>query len=409
MPNNNLPPGWGNRDSSAKPNWGNPNNEPTNPENDITTDSDVRKNTENAPIPKEKITDNPKAEFTNDSSSIAKNEEIKKEPVEAAVSEQSVDTVQKSAEKTPGKSKAPVIVLSILLVIVIIAFVVFAFLYFTKENPEDSAVSVSNSISETTTESTITESTTSTTTITTSSAATSTAAISETTTTAAALLSADEYVGVWHMENSAESELTIHSIDSSTVTFSLWYYRLCSLDNLTAAIERNSAYFYDDEIEGILTFDDGSIRLYVTMSDIPGIPSQYEEVYRIRMDESVQYGNETQHFSEPYIIQVTNPELPIYDAPSYNAKIVGTITVNEKYTIVEEYVEDGQPPAYRTWGRLKSGLGWINIYDATIADDSFDMDETPNVWCPNCGYGFFTTGVGTEGFTCPNCGHNWLP
>ena len=378
MPNNNLPPGWGNRDSSAKPNWGNPNNEPANQENDITTDSDVRKSTENAPIPKEKITDNPKAEFVNDSSSIAKNAEIKKEPVEVTVSEQPVDIVQKSAEKTPGKSKAPVIVLSILLAIVIIAFVVFAFLYFTKESPNDDAVSVSNSISETTTELTIAESTTSTTTtITTTSAATSTAATSETTTTAAALLSADEYVGFWHMENSAESELTIHSIDSSTVTFSLWYYSLCSLDNLTAVIERNSAYFYDDEIEGILTFDDGSIRLYVTMSDIPGIPSQYEEVYSMRVDESVQYGNEMQHFSEPYIIQVTNPELPIYDAPSYSAKIVGTITDNEKYTIVEEYVEDGQPPAYRTWGRLKSGLGWINIYDATMSYSDDGSNKSP--------------------------------
>lgn len=382
MPNNNLPPGWGNRDSSAKPNWGNPNNEPANQENDITTDSDVRKSTENAPIPKEKITDNPKAEFVNDSSSIAKNAEIKKEPVEVTVSEQPVDIVQKSAEKTPGKSKAPVIVLSILLAIVIIAFVVFAFLYFTKESPNDDAVSVSNSISETTTELTIAESTTSTTTsttttITTTSAATSTAATSETTTTAAALLSADEYVGFWHMENSAESELTIHSIDSSTVTFSLWYYSLCSLDNLTAVIERNSAYFYDDEIEGILTFDDGSIRLYVTMSDIPGIPSQYEEVYSMRVDESVQYGNEMQHFSEPYIIQVTNPELPIYDAPSYSAKIVGTITDNEKYTIVEEYVEDGKPPAYRTWGRLKSGLGWINIYDATMSYSDDGSNKSP--------------------------------
>ncbi len=33
----------------------------------------------------------------------------------------------------------------------------------------------------------------------------------------------------------------------------------------------------------------------------------------------------------------------------------------------------------------------------------------PNVYCPNCGYGFFTTGVGTDGFFCPECGHNWLP
>lgn len=149
MPNNNLPPGWGNRDSSAKPNWGNQNNEPANQENETISDSDVSKSTENAPVQKEKIPDNPKAEFTDDSSSIVNNEEVKTEPIEKIpISEQPVDTVQKDVEKISGKSKAQVIVLSILLVIVIIALIVFAFLYFTKDNPDDNAVSVSNSISE---------------------------------------------------------------------------------------------------------------------------------------------------------------------------------------------------------------------------------------------------------------------
>lgn len=36
-------------------------------------------------------------------------------------------------------------------------------------------------------------------------------------------------------------------------------------------------------------------------------------------------------------------------------------------------------------------------------------EDVPNVSCPNCGYSWFTTGVGTEGFTCPNCGFNWAP
>lgn len=299
------------------------------------------------------------------------------EPIETVVSEQPVDTIQKNAEKTPAKSKTPVIALSILLGIVSIALVVFAFLYFTKDNPDDNAVSVSNSVLETTTELTTTESSTSTTTATTTSATTSTTTISETVTTAAALLNEADYVGFWHIENNAENELTIHSIDASTVTFSLWYYRLWSVENLTATIERNSAYFRDDEIEGFLTFNNGSIRLSVTMSNIPGLPSQYEEVYSMRVDESVQYGNEMQYFFEPYIIQVTNPELAIYDAPGYSANIVGTITDYEKYTIVEEYVEDGQSPAYNTWGKLKSGVGWINIYDATMLYNDYESDESP--------------------------------
>lgn len=33
----------------------------------------------------------------------------------------------------------------------------------------------------------------------------------------------------------------------------------------------------------------------------------------------------------------------------------------------------------------------------------------PNEWCPNCGYGFFTTSIDYDGFECSYCGHNWLP
>ncbi len=129
-----------------------------------------------------------------------------------------------------------------------------------------------------------------------------------------------------------------------------------------------------------------------------------------RHEHSWEYdGFDTAADFEPYVIEVTNPKLSIYDSPSYSANIVGEITDKNKYTIVEEYIEPGQTSIGYTWGKLKSGLGWINMYDATIVDDSFYEEETPNVWCPNCGYGFFTTGVGTEGFICPNCGHNWLP
>ena len=205
---------------------------------------------------------------------------------------------ENNSEERSKKSNTPIIVLIILLVVAVIALIAFAFLYFTKDNPDDNIVSVSNSISETTTESAVTESTTSTTTTTTTTETTTTqitTSTTETTTTPiAALLNEEDYIGYWHIENCAENELTIHSIDAPTVTFSLWYYRLWSIDYLTATIEGKSAYFYDDEIEGVLTFNDDSIEHYVTMSDIPGIPSQYEEVYSMRVEDSIQYGNNMQ-------------------------------------------------------------------------------------------------------------------
>lgn len=58
---------------------------------------------------------------------------------------------------------------------------------------------------------------------------------------------------------------------------------------------------------------------------------------------------------EPYIIQVTYKDgLNIRSGPGTNYSIVGTIPYGGVYTIVEESVNGTQ-----TWGKLKSGAGWI--------------------------------------------------
>lgn len=44
-----------------------------------------------------------------------------------------------------------------------------------------------------------------------------------------------------------------------------------------------------------------------------------------------------------------------------------------------------------------------------ICSDCLGELSGPNVWCPSCGYGFHTTGVGIEGFSCNQCGHRWMP
>ena len=51
------------------------------------------------------------------------------------------------------------------------------------------------------------------------------------------------------------------------------------------------------------------------------------------------------------------------------------------------------------------------LVDYYIGSDKSNnnITESPNVWCPNCKYGFFTTGVGIDGFTCSQCSCNWLP
>lgn len=77
---------------------------------------------------------------------------------------------------------------------------------------------------------------------------------------------------------------------------------------------------------------------------------------------------------EPYVITVL-PNTPIYKEPFYISDVVQVIEEGGKYTIVEE--RWGSGGTFGRWGKLKSGVGWINLYDATTPyyDDSFDSED----------------------------------
>ena len=78
----------------------------------------------------------------------------------------------------------------------------------------------------------------------------------------------------------------------------------------------------------------------------------------------------------PYTIQVKSVCLRIYDEPSFYANVVGEITDNSIYTIVEESFDQG---SMTFWGKLKSGVGWINLAAA----------EDPGIVDYIDGYGYF--------------------
>ena len=449
MANKNLPPGWGNRNPSAKPDWGAQKKEL--PKQECT---DVQVST---PLkPQETISETPSSEISRQSASILAYEKAEETIIETqvpenvSVPEQTVnivpENIEESTEEIPKKSNTPIIVLIILLVIAVIALGVLAVLYFAKDKPQKDNSSVSDNISAVVTETSTTDISTTTTEATTTTQTTTSTTESTTTTitttTTTTLLNEYDYIGFWHMENCAESELTIHSIDSSTVTFSLWYYRLWSIENLTATVERNSAYFYDDEIEGILTFDDDSIRLYVTMSNISGIPSQYEEVYSMRIDESVQYGNGMQYFDVP-TTENSIGECYALDTTMYGQINChgGTVAGYDSSYICDggrkAIVRDSLGDAWHisTWrGCYNYGTVWYECYDSDDGDyygwvdssyidfytyddgigaDGLGADETASyssdyTWCPNCTYCFPSTGIG--GFQyCPYCAYTWLP
>lgn len=63
-----------------------------------------------------------------------------------------------------------------------------------------------------------------------------------------------------------------------------------------------------------------------------------------------------------YKVRVTHPDLNIRSGPGVDNKIVGEITDKGVYSIVAEEIVSGQ-----TWGKLKSGAGWICLSGFTVS------------------------------------------
>ena len=62
---------------------------------------------------------------------------------------------------------------------------------------------------------------------------------------------------------------------------------------------------------------------------------------------------------QPYLQEIPQPDQSIYSGPGYDYSFVGTVEIAGTYTIVEEARDSGG----HLWGRLKSGVGWIDLTD----------------------------------------------
>ncbi|WP_084194378.1 zinc ribbon domain-containing protein [Ruminococcus callidus] len=308
-------------------------------------------------------------------------------------------------------NKKLILGITITAVIVVISILVSLIIVSSINHKVDDELSVETSTS-TSASTTVVTAELTTTQVTTTETTSMTTTTAETTTTN--LIDLNNYIGFWHSSDFGNArELTISNVSDKTLVFTLWYYRLSSIDDVSALIEGNIAKFDTGDVSGYLKFDESAITVVIERSSLA-----YMNAEQVKFDgkhnQSWENGSPDDTTTEadtfmPYEIQIKNPKLNIYDKPSYSGNIVGTITDQQYYTIVEEYMEPGHTSNLDVWGKLKSGMGWINLYDAELEEDSSYMDESANVYCPSCGYGWFTTGVGDDGFTCPSCGFKWNP
>jgi len=83
---------------------------------------------------------------------------------------------------------------------------------------------------------------------------------------------------------------------------------------------------------------------------------------------------------EPYLITIVNPWLDIYSGPGYGFQGNGSIFDGGVFTIVQESVQYFDSGRFVTWGKLKSGAGWICLDDARL-----NTESGPPYRCTECG------------------------
>lgn len=74
-----------------------------------------------------------------------------------------------------------------------------------------------------------------------------------------------------------------------------------------------------------------------------------------------------------YLLRLNSSNVSIYDGPGSHHKVVGSITNKGTYTIV---AESG------SWGKLKSGAGWIKLSEGTRKDSSQKVESTQSAPTP---------------------------
>ncbi|MBQ8830521.1 MAG: hypothetical protein IJ017_02865 [Oscillospiraceae bacterium] len=98
--------------------------------------------------------------------------------------------------------------------------------------------------------------------------------------------------------------------------------------------------------------------------ETPADTSEDEQETKPEANEDTQVEQEQEQETEqeaalPYTEKIVRADQSVFDSPSYDANYVGVVEEAGIYTIVEEATDDEG----NLWGKLKSGLGWVDLTD----------------------------------------------
>ena len=209
---------------------------------------------------------------------------------------------------------------------------------------------------------------------------------SEITTDTVEKTNVNDYVGYWHIKESVEKELTIHSGSSDSVNFSLRYSKKHEINNVSAEFQDNVATFSlaveGSVVKGHLTFKKDEITVSITQSTLEAMPVEELKFTELHMSSLVPNEEQTNNggtnedgssssndSSEdskpplneiPYLFPAAENTYEIHEGPSYNSTYVQMLPKGTFTIVAEEYDSNNN-----LWGKLKSGVGWICVAENT--------------------------------------------
>ena len=232
------------------------------------------------------------------------------------------------------------------------------------------------------------------------------------------------YSGYWYNSEDTESyEFKFTAIDAAHGEFSLGVFRLGTLYGNCELTSNNVAAFSSDSgMSGTLIFNTYSIEVIINNRN------QYWPSY-ILLDQSngssplVINAPEVDYNDPAYVPEdAYGPNGEKYAADASSRPVLGTcpqcgITYYVGDTLFEEGVcsscyESNHAITYCSacWNSVtdKSHEGFCESC-WNKKQQGLTPGPDPNVWCPDCGTGYFVTGVGNDGIYCTVCQKNFMP
>lgn len=205
------------------------------------------------------------------------------------------------------------------------------------------------------------------------------------------VVDASVYQGYWNIKGNQDRELTIQSITDKTITFSLWYYRLDAVGNISATLDGNKADFMSDAdgltFKGTLTFENNTISVSITESERLYMPietmkfeekhatswelaNDYADTYNSTDNDSVNDSEYDYNSSDSYILpDSSSRELTIAD-------ISGLSHDQLELARNELYARHGRKFTNPTLQNYFNSQAW---YTGTIEPEDFTDDMLSDV------------------------------